>query len=55
MADTKISALTAVTTPARANEFAVNESGTSKKVTLEQVQNYLNGLAVVRAMNWNMP
>ena len=33
MADTKISALTAATTVADANEFAINEAGTSKKVT----------------------
>lgn len=38
MADTKISALTAVTTPAGTDEFAVNQSGTSKKVTLTQVR-----------------
>lgn len=34
MADTKISALTAVTTPAGTDEFAVNQGGSSKKVTL---------------------
>jgi hypothetical protein len=33
MADTKISALTAVTTPADTDELAVNQGGTSKKVT----------------------
>jgi hypothetical protein len=33
MADTKISALTAATAAAGANEFAINEAGTSKKVT----------------------
>lgn len=33
MADTKISALTAATAAAAANEFAINEAGTSKKVT----------------------
>jgi len=38
MADTKISGLTAVTTPAVTDEFAVNQGGTSKKVTLLQVQ-----------------
>lgn len=37
MADTKISALTAVTTPATTDEFAVNQSGTSKKMTLAQI------------------
>ena len=37
MADAKISALTAVTTPAVADEFAVNQSGTSKKETLKQI------------------
>lgn len=34
MADTKISALSAVVTPATTDEFAVNQGGTSKKVTL---------------------
>jgi hypothetical protein len=34
MADTKISALTAVTTPVSTDEFPVNQGGTSKKVTL---------------------
>ncbi len=41
MADTKISALTAVSTAAGANELAVNEAGTSKKVTLSQIETYL--------------
>jgi hypothetical protein len=35
VADTKISALTAVTTPTLADEFACNQGGASKKVTLE--------------------
>lgn len=38
MADTKISALTAVTTPVGTDEFAVNQSSTSKKVTLAKVR-----------------
>jgi hypothetical protein len=33
MADTKISALAAVTTPDPTDEFAVNQSATSKKIT----------------------
>lgn len=37
MADTKISDLTAVTTPATTDEFAVNQGGVSKKVTGAQV------------------
>lgn len=37
MADTKISALTASAAAAGANEFAINESGTSKKLTLTQI------------------
>jgi hypothetical protein len=40
MADTKISALTAVTTPAGATEIPVNEAGTNKKLTLSQVSIY---------------
>lgn len=35
MADTKISALTAVTAPALTDEFPLNQGGTSKKVSLE--------------------
>jgi hypothetical protein len=38
MADTKISALAAATTALGADEFPVNEAGTSKKVTLTQAQ-----------------
>ena len=38
MADTKISALTAVGAAAGANEIAVNEAGTSKKASLTQVE-----------------
>lgn len=41
MADTKVSALTAVTTPASTDEFPVNQGGTSKKMTLEQVETYI--------------
>lgn len=37
MADTKISALTGVASVAGANEFAVNEAGTSKKASATQI------------------
>lgn len=37
MADTKISALTAVTLPTGTQEVPVNDSGTTKKVTLAQI------------------
>lgn len=37
MSDTKISALTAVSTPATTDEFAVNQGGSSKKITLSQI------------------
>lgn len=47
MADTKISALTAVTTPVGGTEFAVNESGTSKKLTLSQINEFSEPLAAV--------
>lgn len=40
MADTKISALTAVVTPASTDQFAVNQGGVSKRMTLAQVQAY---------------
>lgn len=41
MADTKISALTAVATPAATDEFGVNQGGTSKKMTLAQIEAYV--------------
>jgi len=47
MADTKVSALTAASAAALANEIPINEAGTSKKITLTQVQALLqiaNGL-----------
>ena len=37
MANTKISGLTAVTTPVSTDEFAVNQGGTTKKMTRAQV------------------
>ena len=40
MADSKISALTAATAVAAANEFAINEAGTSKKVTAQQIADF---------------
>ena len=39
MADAKISALTAVSTVTVASEFPVNEAGTTKKMTLQQLLN----------------
>jgi hypothetical protein len=42
MADTKISALTAAGAAAAANEFAINEAGTSKKVTAAQIKTLVN-------------
>lgn len=41
MADTKISALSAVASVAGTNELAVNESGTSKKASVTQVATFL--------------
>ena len=41
MADTKISGLTAATAGAAANEFAINEAGTSKKLTGTLLQLFL--------------
>jgi hypothetical protein len=48
MADTKISALAAVATPASTDEFAVNQGSTSKKLTLAQVMDFVfpKGLVV---------
>lgn len=44
MADSKISALGAVGTPATTDEFAVNQGGTSKKMTLAQIADFVEGL-----------
>ena len=41
MADTRISDLPAVTAAAGSNEFAVNEAGTSKKESLDQLAAYI--------------
>jgi hypothetical protein len=41
LADTKISGLTAATAAAAANEFAINEAGASKKLTMQQVADFL--------------
>lgn len=43
MTDTKISALTAVTTPASTDELAVNQAGTTKKMTRAQVHSLESG------------
>jgi hypothetical protein len=41
VADQKISALTAATAAAAANELAINEAGTSKKLSVDLMQQYL--------------
>lgn len=48
MADTKISALTAVTAPTAASELPVNEGGTSKKLTLQQMAEFVGAQSVIR-------
>lgn len=40
MPDTKISALSSATAAAAANELAINEAGVSKKVSVDQLQQY---------------
>lgn len=47
MADTKISALPAVTTPVGSDEFPVNQSAASKKVTLAQIRQSAGTLPTV--------
>ena len=42
MADTKISALTAVATPAATDEYATNQGSVSKRTTLAQVKTFVN-------------
>ena len=53
MADTKISALTAASDAAAANELAINEAGTSKKVTLAQIRTYLESVGMPRVKRLN--
>ena len=48
MADTKISALTAATVAAVANELAINEAGTSKKISVTQLVTLLQTLGMPR-------
>jgi hypothetical protein len=41
MADTKISGLSLASSVVNANEFPINEAGTTKKVTAEQIKTYM--------------
>ena len=50
MADTKISALTAATVAAAANEFPINEAGASKKLTVALLQDYIVKRAAAATM-----
>ncbi len=54
MADTKISALAAASSVAAANEFAINEAGTSKKVTAAQIANYVFTAGVYASGTWSL-
>lgn len=47
MVDSKISALTAVTTPAGTDEIPINQGGTNKKLTLSQLNAYIEPLTSV--------
>lgn len=49
MADTKISALTAVATPAGTDEYATNQGAVSKRTTLTQVKTFANTAPVFAA------
>lgn len=49
MADTKISALTGASAAAGANELPINEAGTSKKLTVTQIQTFVNNAPVFAA------
>jgi hypothetical protein len=48
MADTKISALTAVVTPATTDELAINQSAVSKRMTLAQLETHLQSRGMPR-------
>lgn len=54
MADSKISALTAVTTPASTDEFAVNQGGTSKKVALSTLITFFQSILSGGSGNANL-
>jgi hypothetical protein len=49
MADVKISALTAASAAAAANELEINEAGTSKKVTVAQIQAFIDAPLITGA------
>ncbi len=49
MADTKISALAAASAAAAANEFAINEAGVSKKLTAQQIKDFILNASVFAA------
>lgn len=53
MADTKISALTAASVAAIANELAINEAGTSKKISVTQLITLLQTLGMPRVKRLN--
>jgi hypothetical protein len=53
VADTKISALTAASVAAVANELAINEAGTSRKVTIDQIKTLLQTLGMPRTKRLN--
>jgi hypothetical protein len=48
MADTKISALTAAGAAAVGNELAINEAGTSKKISIDQLKTLMQELGMPR-------
>ena len=50
MGDTKISALTAASAAALANEIPINEAGTSKKLTVQQTLNAVNLLTAASSI-----
>lgn len=50
MADTKVSALTAVATAALTSEIPVNEAGTSKKATVQQVLDAVDTLSAASSI-----
>jgi len=54
MADTKISALSAASLAAMANEIPINEAGTTKKITLTQVSTLLAPFSIVPSGNFGL-
>lgn len=53
MANVKISDLTAASSVVDANQFEINESGTSKRVTAAQIKTYVGGASTIGSLDFS--